>query len=127
MSDGSPTSDLFDAIKLGIESYRRPGVGRDIDVYAHALLALERLQEQLHTVQGQADTLERQRDEAQKDALYIKEQLEALHEAAEKLRHYFDPSEIRWMSVEDSFIDVPARAVAEIGRALGSNPAPKIT
>jgi hypothetical protein len=51
------------------------------------------------------------------------EQLEALREAAERLRHYFDPAEMRWMSVEDSFIDVPARTVAEIGRALGSNPA----
>lgn len=81
-------------------------------------------------LEEQLSTIERERDEYRDDARSwmtgfkeLKEQLEALREAAEKLRHFFDPAEMRWMSVEDSFIDVPARTVAEIGRALGRNPA----
>lgn len=31
---------------------------------------------------------------------------------------YFDRAEMRWMSVEDSTIEVPARWLAEIGRQL---------
>ena len=53
----------------------------------------------------------------------LAEQFDALREKAEKLRPYSHSAEMRWMSVEDSTIEVPARAVAEIVRLLNSNPA----
>jgi hypothetical protein len=41
-----------------------------------------------------------------------------LTEAAERLAPWAKRAEMRWMSVEDATIEMPARLVAEIGRAL---------
>lgn len=57
----------------------------------------------------------------------LEEQLDALGEAMQKFIPYAESAEVRWMSVEDATIEVPARAVAELTRLrlLVSTPAKK--
>jgi hypothetical protein len=47
-------------------------------------------------------------------------QIVAMVEASERLKTHRESAEMRWMSVEDATIEVPARVVAECGRALAA-------
>ena len=48
----------------------------------------------------------------------LRAQRDELVEALERFKPYADQAEMRWMSVEDATIEVPARAVAKATRVL---------
>ena len=135
--ESKPHSGLVEAIRLGIENYRRPGVGRDIDVYAHALLSLERLIEQLEVAhlalvnaEARAAYLQRERDEwkenaevwngAEEELAGLKEQLEAARRFPEWCRLVIE------QQTAESAVESIGRYLDEPGYSDGkggSNPA----
>lgn len=82
------------------------------------------LQEQYEELERDRDGKGFLRDLAEAKIRRLEEQFESLHEAVKALAPFSPAAEMRWMSMEDATIEVPARAVAEATRALRvSNPA----